>query len=139
MYEQKTKPSEDSVEGFLNTVEDEKKRRDSFTLLSLIKEASGEEPVLWGNMVGFGSYHYRYASGHEGDAFLTGFSPRKQNLTIYIMPGFEQYEDLMNRLGKYKTGKSCLYLKKVEDINLDVLKELVQRSVEHMRQEYTQS
>jgi hypothetical protein len=139
MYEQKTKPSQDSVEGFLNAVEDEKKRRDSFTLLALIKEASGEQPVLWGNMVGFGSYHYRYASGHEGDAFLTGFSPRKQNLTIYIMPGFEQYQDLMERLGKYKTGKSCLYIKKVEDINLDVLKELVHRSVERMRQEYPQS
>ncbi len=88
---------------------------------------------MWGSsIVGFGNYHYKYESGREGDWFLTGFSPRKQNLTLYIMPGFAQYDELMKKLGKHKTGKSCLYIKSLEDINLPTLKQLIQQSVKHM-------
>jgi hypothetical protein len=124
-----------SVEAFLNSIEDEKKRQDSFALLALMQEVTGLEPQMWGDsIVGFGSYHYTYASSREGDWFLTGFSPRKQNLTLYIMSGFEEYDALMADLGKHKTGKSCLYIKRVEDVNLDTLRELVRRSVEHMEQ-----
>jgi hypothetical protein len=137
MAEQKTKENDQNVEAFLNSVVDEKKRQDSFVILDLMKQVTGLTPKMWGSsMVGFGRYHYKYASGHEGDAFLTGFSPRKQNLTIYIMAGFEQYDELMKKLGKYRTGKSCLYIKKIEDIDLEVLKELVGQSVEQMKKMY---
>ena len=118
---------------FLNSVPDEKKRRDSFTILELMKKVTGKEPEMWGDsIVGFGEYHYNYASGREGDWFLTGFSPRVENLTLYIMAGFDQYDTLLSKLGKHSTGKSCLYIKKIEDIEMDVLEELVRRSVEHM-------
>jgi len=91
------------------------------------------EPEMWGDsIVGFGSYHYKYASGREGDWFITGFSPRKQNLTLYIMSGFDECDQLLNKLGKHSTGKSCLYIKKIEDVDIDVLKELVKKSVGHM-------
>jgi hypothetical protein len=131
--ELKTKPTDQSVEIFLNSIEDDKKRADAFAILALMKEVTGEEPKMWGDsIVGFGSYHYRYATGREGDYFLTGFSPRKKNLTLYIMAGFDQYEALLNRLGKYKTGKSCLYVNKLEDIDLQTLRKLVKQSVEHM-------
>ena len=133
MAENKTQKNEQSVVDFLNGVEDEQKRRDSFAVMELMKEVTGEEPAMWGDsIVGFGSYHYRYASGREGDSPLTGFSPRKQNLTLYITSGFEQYEDLLDDLGKFKTGKSCLYLKRLQDVDLDVLRELVRQSVAHM-------
>jgi len=129
----KTRPTDDSVEAFLNSVEDDKKREDAFALLRLMKEVTGEEPTMWGDsIVGFGSYHYRYASGREGDWFLTGFSPRKRNLTLYIMAGFDEYDDLLEGLGKYKTGKSCLYLNRLEDVDVQVLRELVRRSAEHV-------
>jgi hypothetical protein len=132
--ELKTKPTDEGVTTFLNGVEDIKKRQDCFALLQLMREAAGVEPKMWGDsVVGFGSYHYQYVSGREGDWFLTGFSPRKQNLTLYIMAGFDQYEHLLSRLGKYKTGKACLYIKKLEDVDVAVLRELVQQSVEHMR------
>lgn len=134
MAELKTKPNEQSVDAFLNGIADEKVRRDCHTILEIMQQASGAEPKMWGDsIVGFGSYHYKYASGREGDWMLTGFSPRVQNLTLYIMSGFERYDELMGRLGKYKTGKSCLYIKKLEDIDLPVLRELVAQSVEHMR------
>ena len=133
MSDLKTKPNAGDVNYFLDAVEDEKKRSDSFTITALMQRVSGYEPCMWGDsIIGFGSYHYKYASGREGDWFLCGFSPRKQALTLYIMAGFEQYEDLLQKLGKYKTGKSCLYVKRLEDINLEVLSELVQLSVEHM-------
>ena len=133
MAELKTQPTEHSVETFLNSVADDRKRQDSFTILNLMAEVTGEEPQMWGDsIVGFGNYHYKYASGREGDWFLTGFSPRKQNLTLYIMAGFDQYDSLMDQLGKYKTGKSCLYIKKLKDIDQAVLRELVKQSVEHM-------
>ena len=98
-----------------------------------MKQATKSEPVMWGDsIVGFGEYHYKYASGREGDWFLTGFSPRKQNLALYIMSGFSEYEALLSNLGKFKTGKSCLYVNKIEDIDLSTLKELIQRSVQHV-------
>lgn len=134
MAEPKTIPSDQSVEQFLQGIQDEQKRRDSFRLLELMQQVTQYEPRMWGSsIVGFGSYHYKYASGREGDSFLTGFSPRKQNLTVYIMAGFEQYQELMQRLGKHTTGKSCLYIKRLEDIDLATLKKLVKRSVEHVR------
>lgn len=134
MSELKTQKTRQDVTAFLNSVEDEKKQRDSFQILKLMQEVTGEEPHMWGDsIVGFGSYHYKYASGREGEWFLTGFSPRKRNLTLYIMAGFDAYDDLMARLGKHKTGKSCLYVNKLEDIDLDVLRELVQQSVTHMK------
>ena len=133
MAELKTKPTNHSVEAFLNSVADDQKRQDSFTILNLMAEVTGDEPQMWGDsIVGFGRYHYKYASGREGDWFLTGFSPRKQSLTLYIMAGFDDYDNLMAQLGKYKTGKSCLYIKKLKDIDQAVLRELVKQSVEHM-------
>jgi hypothetical protein len=133
MAELKTKRNKGDVEAFLNNVPDERKRKDSFTVLELMKQVTGAEPEMWGeSIVGFGNYHYKYKSGREGDWFLTGFSPRKQNLTLYIMAGFDEYDHLLNKLGKHSTGKSCLYVKKLEDLDMDVLKELVKRSVEHM-------
>ena len=98
-----------------------------------MREVTGAEPQMWGDsIVGFGSYHYVYASGREGDWPLTGFSPRKRNLTLYIMAGFDEYDELLSRLGKFKTGKSCLYINKLEDVDQEVLAELVKRSAEHV-------
>ncbi len=133
----KTRYTGKSVKQFLNAVTDKQRREDCYTVLNLMKEITGEEPTLWGDsIVGFGRYHYTYKSGREGDWFLTGFSPRKQNLTLYIMAGFDDYDDLMNKLGKYKTGKSCLYVKKLQDIDLPILKQLIKQSVVHTSKTY---
>jgi hypothetical protein len=138
LAELKTKPNLADVEEFLAAVEDEKKRQDSFTILNLMKEVTGKEPQMWGSsIIGFGRYHYKYASGREGEWFLTGFAPRKQNLTLYIMSGFGRYEALLGGLGKFKTGKSCLYVKKIEDIDLPTLKKLVKESISHMEKTST--
>ena len=134
MAELKTKPNEQSVEEFLNGVSDEKRRQDCFAVSELMKRITGEEPKMWGaGIVGFGSYKYKYDSGREGEWFVAGFSPRKQNLTLYIMSGFTRYEELLAKLGKHKTGKSCLYINKLEDIDLDVLGEMVESSVENVK------
>ncbi|MFN0085568.1 MAG: DUF1801 domain-containing protein [Blastocatellia bacterium] len=134
MAELKTKRNEASVEEFLNQIPDEKQRRDSFTILEIMKKVTGKKPEMWGpSIIGFGTYHLKYESGRELDWFLTGFSPRKQNLTLYLMTGFHRYPELMGKLGKYKTGKSCLYVKKLEDIDLKVLKQLVKESVETVK------
>ena len=134
MADLKTTPNEGSVDAYLHRVENEKKREDSFKILELMKDVTQEEPKMWGgSIVGFGSYHYKYQSGREGDWFLTGFAPRKKSLTLYIMAGFENYDELMSKLGKYKTGKSCLYINKIEDVDTDVLRQLVQESVAHMK------
>ncbi|MCO6450204.1 MAG: DUF1801 domain-containing protein [Caldilineales bacterium] len=133
MAELKTKPTDDSVVAFLESVEHKKRREDSFVVLDLMKEVTGEEPRMWGtSIVGFGDVHYKYASGREGDWFAVGFSPRKQSMTLYIMSGFDHYDELLSRLGKYKTGKACLYINKIEDIDADVLRQLVSESVEHV-------
>ncbi len=137
MAENKTVETDQSVEEFLNQVPDGKRRADSFVVLDLMRQVTGLEPKMWGDsIVGFGRYHYRYASGHQGDSPLAGFSPRKQNLVVYIMPGFKEYEDLLKKLGRYKTGKSCLYINKIEDVDLAVLRALVERSFETMRKTY---
>lgn len=133
MVELKTQRNKGDVKAFLNSVADEKKRQDSFTVLELMKKVTGKEPEMWGDsIIGFGSYHYKYASGREADWFLTGFSPQVQSLTLYIMAGFDEYDQLLGKLGKHSTGKSCLHVKKLEDVDMDVLKELVKQSVEHM-------
>jgi len=132
--EVKTKVNDASVESFLNSVEDEQTRKDCFEILKMMKQVTKEEPKMWGaSIVGFGSYHYKGASGREGDWMLTGFSPRKQNLTLYLNHGFDVHEDLLKKLGKYKTGMGCLYVKKLDDVDKKVLKELVTESVKRMR------
>ncbi len=131
MAELKTKPNKASVAQFLNSIEDPQRRKDSKTVAAMMKRITGARPKMWGpSIVGFGSYHYRYASGREGDWMLTGFSPRKQALTLYIMSGFAGSAALMNKLGKYKTGKACLYIKKLDDVHLPTLERLIRQSVE---------
>jgi hypothetical protein len=135
MSDLKTKANQQSINAYLNTIEPQKKREDSFAILALMQEVSGEEPQMWGDkIVGFGHYQYKYASGREGDWFLVGFAPRKQNLTLYIMSGFDGYDELMSKLGKHSTGKSCLYIKKLEDIDQSILRQLIAQSIAPMKQ-----
>ena len=130
MAELKTKVNDASVDKFLRGVTDKTKREDSYKILEMMKKATKAEPKMWGtSIIGFGDYHYKYESGREGDYFLTGFSPRKQNLTLYILGGFDEHGELLNKLGKYSLGKGCLYIKKLEDVDTKVLKELVTGSV----------
>lgn len=134
MAELKTTKNDKDPLAFLQSVENEKRKADSLVVMQMMEEITGEKPIMWGpSIVGFGSYHYKYASGHEGDWMITGFSPRKQALTLYIMPGFDRYENLMSQLGKYKTGKSCLYINKLEDVDKNILHELIAHSVKHMK------
>jgi len=136
--ENKTKPTKVSVTAFINSIEDKQKRLDARKVAAMMREATGSRARMWGaNIVGFGEYHYKYDSGREGDFMITGFSPRKQALTLYVIPGFKHFEPLMNKLGKYKTGKSCLYIKRLADIDEKVLKQLIVGSVKHMRKTYT--
>ena len=137
MATNKTQPNNSDVIAFLDSVAEDKKRADSFKLLKIMQEITNESPKMWGSsIIGFGNYHYKYESGREGDFFIVGFSPRKQNLTIYIMPGFERYEKLMADLGKFKTGKSCLYIKSLDDVDMKILKELISNSVSYMNKKY---
>ena len=134
MAELKTKPTRQNVAAFLRGVEDDTKREGCRILVKIMKRATGAAPKMWGaSMVGFGRYHYKYRSGHEGDWFLTGFSPRKRDLTVYIMSGFTRYSALLRKLGKHKTAKSCLYLKRLTDVDLKVLEELIRKSVKQMK------
>ena len=136
MSENKTRATTDSVHTFLDTVENETRRSDSLVLLELMEEITGHPPVLWGNsLIGYGSYHYKYDSGREGDMLMAGFSPRKQNLALYNT-GFKRYPKLMEQLGKYKTGKSCLYINKLADVDVDVLAELIKTAFDHMNKKY---
>lgn len=133
MAELKTRPDDGSVEAFLESVENERRREDAFTVPDVMKRVTGEEPVMWGpSIVGFGSYHYRYESGREGDWFAAGFSPRKQSLTLCIMSGFSRHDELMAKLSKHKSGKACLYINRLDDVDLEVLEELIRASVEHV-------
>lgn len=126
MTENKTRPSDESVEAFLSAVEPERKREEAHQLDALFRRVTGWSPVMWGpSMVGYGAYRYRYDSGREGDFLATGFSPRKAKHSIYILPGYEDYTEILSRLGKHATGKSCLYVNKLHDIDLDVLAELI--------------
>ena len=130
MAELKTKQTPDSVEKFLNNVGDDQRRTDCFQLLEIMKAATQTKPAMWGtSIVGFGRYQYAYKSGRTLEWFLTGFSPRKQDLTFYIMSGLERYDKLLKKLGKHKTGKSCLYIKKLDDVDLSTLKQLVKQSL----------
>ena len=137
MAEVKTKKNNASVAAFLNAVADKQKRADAKKVAAMMRTATGSRARMWGtSIVGFGSYHYKYASGREGDWMLVGFSPRKQNLSLYIMPGFKAFDSLMAKLGKYKTGKSCLYINKLDDVDENVLEKLINESVKHMRKKY---
>lgn len=129
MAELKTKMTNSSVDKFIESISDFNTRNDCWTLLNMMKQITKVEPQMWGeSIVGFGNYHYKYESGREGDWFITGFSPRKQNLTLYMMTGFDDYESLLKKLGKHKTGKSCLYIHKLDDVDINVLKELITKS-----------
>lgn len=133
----KTIENDDSVEAFLNAVPNEQKKADCYRIKEMMEEITGHSPKMWGkSLVGFDSYHYKYETGREGDMLKVGFSPRAQNLTIYIMPGFERYDSLMEKLGKYKTGKSCLYIKRLTDIDEQVLRTLIKESFDHMTKKY---
>lgn len=134
MADIKTKQNKASVSDFLKSVENQKRKEDAFAVLELMKKITNSEPNMWGpSIIGLGHYHYKYASGREIDWFLTGLSPRKQSLTLYIMNGFSHYDEILGRLGKYKTGKSCLYINKLEDIDINVLEELITASVEFLK------
>lgn len=133
----KTVAGDASVEDFLRTVEPEKKRSDSQALDALFRRATGWQPVMWGPaIIGYGSYHYRYQSGREGDFLATGFAPRKANLSIHIMPGYQDYSAILSRLGKHKIGKSCLYINKLADVDMDVLEELIQTGLGDLADKY---
>lgn len=135
MTQLKTKKTNASVSQFLNSIEDPQRRKDAKTVAKMMRAVTGKPPKMWGpSIVGYGSYHYKYASGREGDWFLTGFSPRKQALTLYIMSGFYEKNPLLDKLGKFKHGKACLYVKKLEDIDLKVLEKLIKGSVKKKAQ-----
>ena len=130
----KTKKNPTSVKQFIDAVAHEGRREDARKVLKLMEEVTGEKGAMWGDsIVGFGSYHYCYESGREGDWFLTGFSPRKANLTLYIMSGFDKYDELLAKLGKYKTGKACLYRNRLDDVDTKVLRRLIKESVAHVK------
>lgn len=137
MYKLKTQPTDESVVAFIETVESEKKQEDAFKLLDIFSETTGMEPKMWGDsIIGYGAYHYKYDSGHEGDAMLVGFSPRKARFSLYFATGDEKREELLKDFGKHKSGKSCVYVNKLEDINVDVLKELIQQSITYLADTY---
>ena len=137
MAEHKTKATGASVTAFINSIDDKQKRADARKVAAMMRKATGKRAKLWGpSIVGYGTYHYKYASGREGDFLMTGFSPRKQALTVYVIPGFEHFETLMKKLGKYKTGKSCLYIKRLSDVDEEILEQLINRSVKYMREHY---
>jgi len=130
MAELKTKPTKDSVKDFIAKIPDEQRRKDCQVVAKLMSEVTGAKPELWStNIVGFGRYRYKYSTGREGEWMLTGFSPRKTDLTLYLMGGMHNSPELLQRLGKHKTGKGCLYIKKLEDLDLAVLRELVEKTV----------
>jgi len=137
LAELKTKVNTESVEFFLKKAASGKRLQDCFTVLELMKNITKEEPKMWDQLiVGFGNYHYKYESGREGDFFIAGFSPRKQNLTLYIMAVFSKYEDLMSKFGKYKNGKSYLYINDLVDIKINILKKIISESVKYIKKKY---
>jgi hypothetical protein len=135
MAEVKTKPTQASVKEFLNQIPDKERREDCFAIAKMMEEVTGAKPKMWGpSIVGFGSYHFKYDSGREGDWLMTGFSPRKNDLTLYIMMGFEKHRELMEQLGKHKTAKSCLYIKRLSDIHQPTLKKLIKASIKQLNE-----
>jgi hypothetical protein len=139
MSELKTKPTLAKPTDFIATVSNETRKADAFKLLEIMTRLSGCEPKMWGDtLIGYGEYHYKYASGHEGDFMRTGFSPRKANLVVYIIPGYSQFSEILSRLGKHKLGKSCLYINKLADVDMVVLEELIRAGLDEMAQKYPQ-
>ena len=137
MAENKTVPTAESVDAFIDALDDERRRADARALAALMAEVTGEPATMWGpSIIGFGAYHYVYDTGREGDMPLVGFSPRKANLVLYIMPGFAGYDELLGRLGKLKMGKACLYLKRLSDVDAAALRELVAASAAHMKEKW---
>lgn len=137
MANNKTTQSESNVIDFINAVDDEIKRNDAFELIKIMQKTTGFEPKMWGpGIIGFGSYHYKYASGHEGDAPLVGFSPRKAAISLYVYLSPENREELLSKLEKHKAEKGCIYIKKLSDINVEILKEMVAASVEYLLKLY---
>lgn len=140
MSSPKIKPTSSSVTTFLSSVENNRRRTDGFELLKIMKEITKEKPVLWGSsIVGFGLYHYKYKSGREGDTFMVGFSPRKKSLSVYLSvylkQGISQYNSLFEKLGKHKLGKACLYINKLEDVDMDILREIISRTFEDIKKD----
>ena len=134
MAEQKTKPTNESVKDFLNRIPEAERREDCFAVAKMMEEITGEKPKMWGpSIVGFGSYRYKYASGREGDWPVTGFSPRKKDLTLYIMMGFERHPELMEKLGKHTHSKSCLYVKRLSDVHVPTLKKLIKIGIKELQ------
>ena len=137
MASNKTVPTSQSVTEFLENIEQSQKKEDAYVILRLMEQLTGEKPVMWGpSIIGFGSYHYKYDSGREGDMLITGFSPRAQNFSLYIGAGSPKVKPLLKELGKHSTGKSCLYIKRLSDINLDVLKEIIETSHTYYKNKY---
>lgn len=137
MAELKTKKNDASVQQYLDAIDDSQRKSDCLKIHKLMQNVSGYEGSMWGDsMVGYGSYHYKYESGCEGDWFLVGFANRKKSISIYIMSGFSRYDDLLANLGKHKTGKSCLYINKLDDIDEEILKELIESSIKFIQQKY---
>lgn len=139
MAELKTKENNASVKKFLNSIEDETKRKDCFDIVEIMEKESKEEAKMWGtSIIGFGNYHYKYASGHEGDMCIVGFSPRKQNISLYLCGPLAEQKDLLEKLGKHKTGKSCLYIKKLGDIDSEILRKIIKESIVTMKSRFPQ-
>lgn len=133
MAEPKTKPTEESVKDFLNRIPEAERREDCFVVAKIMEEITGDKPKMWGpSMVGFGTYRYKYASGREGDWPVTAFSPRKKDLTVYLMMGFQKHDELMKKLGKHSSAKSCLYIKRLSDIHVPTLKKLIKTSIKEL-------
>ena len=137
MAENKTKETKQSVTAFLNSIESEQKRKDAKTVAAIMRKASGEKAKMWGPaIVGYGLYHYTYDTGREGDFMRVGFSPRKQNISVYVIPGFTGFSGLLKKLGKHKVGRSCLYINKLDDVDVDVLTQIVEKSLKIMDKKY---
>lgn len=137
MAENKTKQTKASVDKFIGAIKDENIQQDCYTIIKIMKSVTKEDPQMWGpSIIGFGTYHYKYDSGREGDSCLTGFSPRKQNLTIYLMGGFEKQKAQLEKLGKHKTSKACLYIKSLNDVDQKILKEMIVNSVNYVKKTY---
>jgi len=134
--ENKTQKTRKSPHALIQAIAKDQKREDCQAIMAMLEDVSGWPPETWGSMIGFGDYHYKYDSGREGDYFRVGFAPRAQNIVIYIMPGFSQHEELMGKLGKFKTGKSCLYIRQLEDIDMKILRRLVKHSLTYMKKKY---
>ncbi|MEX6633952.1 DUF1801 domain-containing protein [Hyphococcus lacteus] len=137
-YDAKTKPSDISVDDFINSVENETRRQDAHSLCELMKNITGDTPIMWGpSIIGFGLYHYRYDSGHEGDSMLVGFSPRKANLVLYVLGSLDDEDPLLEKLGKYKRGKACLYITRLQNIDQSVLKKIIKKSYQKTKKRWS--